>query len=107
MKPSWPFAAVVLFSLVSLVLSIRDRESFVIFEVLAKLVTASAMYLSFRSFKWDVVKGLMGSVLFALMYQEAHLVLNVLWAEERTLIHIWWRASTAASIWRLPEWRFS
>ena len=75
-------AAVVVTGLVSLVLCLRQRDSFLLFEVLTKLVTASAMFLAFKFFKWDVAKGLMGGVLFCLMYQEAHLVLSVLWAEE-------------------------
>ena len=75
-------AAVVVTGLVSLVLCLRQRDSFLVFEVLTKLVTASAMFLAFKFFKWDVAKGLMGGVLFCLMYQEAHLVLSVLWAEE-------------------------
>ena len=75
-------SAVVVTGLVSLVLCLRQRDSFLVFEVLTKLVTASAMFLAFKFFKWDVAKGLMGGVLFCLMYQEAHLVLSVLWAEE-------------------------
>lgn len=75
-------ATVVITGLVSLVLCVRERNSFLVFEVLTKLVTATAMFLAFKFFKWDVAKGLMGGVLFCLMYQEAHLVLSVLWAEE-------------------------
>ena len=73
---------VVATGLVSLYFSVRAGESFGVFEVLTKLVTASAMYLAFKFFKWDVAKGLMGGVLFCLMYQEAHLVLAVLWGEQ-------------------------
>ncbi len=68
--------------LVSLVLCIRARDAFAVFETLTKLVTAVAMYLAFRSFKWDVAKGLMGGVLFCLLYQEAHLVMAQLWSEQ-------------------------
>ena len=75
-------AVVVVTSLISLFFSLRDQNSFAVFEVLTKLVTSSAMFLAFKFFKWDVAKGLMGSVLFSLMYQEAHLVLNTLWVEE-------------------------
>ena len=74
-------AVVVITSLISLFFSIREKDSFVFFEVLTKLVTASAMFLAFKFFKWDVAKGLMGGVLFCLMYQEAHFVLNGLWGE--------------------------
>ena len=75
-------AAVVITGLASLFLCIREGDSFLVFEELTKLVTAAAMYLAFKYFKWDVAKGLMGGVLFCLMYQEAHFVLNVLWGEE-------------------------
>ena len=75
-------AAVVITSIVSLVFCIREGNSFTFFEVLAKLATASSMFLAFKFFKWDVAKGLMGGVLFCLMYQEAHLTLDVLWSEQ-------------------------
>ena len=75
-------AVVVVTGLVSLFFCVKDGDSFIVFEVVTKLVTATAMYLAFKFFKWDVAKGLMGGVLFCLMYQEAHLVLNVLWAEQ-------------------------
>ena len=73
---------VVAAGLVSVGLSIRERDSFSVFQGLVKLVTAAAMYLAFRFFKWDVAKGLMGGVLFCLMYQEAHLVMDRLWGEQ-------------------------
>ena len=75
-------AAVVITGLISLFFSVREGDSFIVFEVATKLVTASAMYLAFKFFKWDVAKGLMGGVLFCLMYQEAHLVLSTLWGEQ-------------------------
>ena len=67
--------------LVSLYFCLREGETFELFELLTKLVTAAAMYQAFRFYKWDVVKGLMGGVLFCLMYQEAYLVLARLWGE--------------------------
>lgn len=75
-------AVVVVTGLISLFFCVKDGDSFIVFEVVTKLATATAMYLAFKFFKWDVAKGLMGGVLFCLMYQEAHLVLNVLWAEQ-------------------------
>ena len=57
-------------------------DSFSNFEILVKLVTTVAMYFAFRNFNWDVAKGLMGGVLFCLMYQEAYLVLARLWGEK-------------------------
>lgn len=68
--------------LVSLYFSIREGEAFEVFELATKLATAVAMYQAFRFFKWDVAKGLMGGVLFCLMYQEAYLVIAKLWSEQ-------------------------
>ena len=64
---------------VSLVFCFIEQDAFEIFALLAKLVTAVTMFLAFRSFKWDAAKGLMGGVLFCLMYQDAHLALAKLW----------------------------
>ena len=66
----------------SLVFCLREQDAFEIFALLIKLVTAVTMFLAFRSFKWDAAKGLMGGVLFALMYQDAHLTLARLWSEQ-------------------------
>ena len=66
--------------IVSLVLCFREQDAFETFALLVKLVTAVTMYLAFRSFKWDAAKGLMGGVLFCLMYQDAHLALAMLWS---------------------------
>ncbi len=68
--------------LVSLVFSVKEQDSFETFSSLVKLVTASTMFLAFRSFKWDAAKGLMGGVLFCLLYQDAHLALGRLWVEQ-------------------------
>lgn len=68
--------------LVSLYFSVREGEAFEVFELVTKLITAAAMYRAFRFFKWDVAKGLMGGVLFCLMYQEAYLVIAKLWGEQ-------------------------
>ena len=75
-------AVVVVTGLIILYLTVRGRDLFGIFESVTKLVTAFAMFLAFKFFKWDVAKGLMGGVLFCLMYQEAHLALAVLWGEQ-------------------------
>ena len=68
--------------LASLVFCVMENDSFETFALLIKLVTAVTMFLAFRSFKWDAAKGLLGGVLFCLMYQDAHLVLDELWAEQ-------------------------
>ncbi len=67
---------------VSLIFCFMEQDSFETFALLVKLVTATAMFFTFRSFKWDAVKGLLGGVLFCLMYQDAHLVFARLWAEQ-------------------------
>ena len=67
---------------VSLVFCFMEQDAFEIFALLVKLVTAVTMFLAFRSFKWDAAKGLMGGVLFCLMYQDAHLALARLWSEQ-------------------------
>ncbi len=69
-------------SIASIVLIRLTGGSFEMFGVVLKLVTAVTMYLAFRNYSWDVAKGLMGGVLFCLMYQEAYLVLGRLWGEE-------------------------
>ena len=66
----------------SLVFCLREQDAFDIFALLIKLATAVTMFLAFRSFKWDAAKGLMGGVLFCLMYQDAHLALAMLWSEQ-------------------------
>ncbi len=73
---------VVVTSLLSIVISIREMDAFAAFEILIRLAAAVAMFLAYRYYKWDVAKGLMGGVLFCLMYQEAYLVLARLWSEQ-------------------------
>ena len=51
-------AAMLLTGLVSLYFQIREGDSFFVFEGVTKLVTATAMFLAFKYFKWDVAKGL-------------------------------------------------
>ena len=68
--------------IVSLVFCFMEQDAFEIFALLIKLVTAVTMFFAFRSFKWDAAKGLMGGVLFCLMYQDAHLALGMLWSEQ-------------------------
>lgn len=73
---------VIVTSLISVFFIKVESDFFTTFELLVKLLTTVAMYLAFKSYNWDVAKGLMGGVLFCLMYQEAYLVLDNLWAEE-------------------------
>lgn len=67
---------------VSFALSFQEQDAFEKFTLLVKMVTAINMFLAFRSFKWDAAKGLMGGVLFCLMYQDAYLALAELWSEQ-------------------------
>lgn len=73
---------VVITSIISFIIVYMSGDSFTIFDIVVKLVTSIAMYLAFRHYNWDVTKGLLGGVLFCLMYQEAYLVLVRLWGEE-------------------------
>ena len=73
---------VIVVSLVLFIITCITGEMLARFEIPVKLITTVAMYLAFRHYNWDVAKGLMGGVLFCLMYQEAYLVLGRLWGEE-------------------------
>ena len=57
-----------------------DMDPFEIFGSLVKISSAVVIYFAFKSYKWDVVKGLLGGVLFSLLYHEAYLVLGKLWS---------------------------
>ncbi len=67
---------------ISLVFFRKEMDPFEIFGLLVKLLTSVEIFFAYRSYKWDVVKGLMGGVLFGLMYHEAYLVLAKLWTEQ-------------------------
>ena len=75
-------ALVVVISIINLVLLPASGNAFTNFEILIKLLTTVAMYYAYRNFSWDVAKGLMGGVLFCILYQEAYLVLGQLWSAE-------------------------
>ena len=68
--------------LISLIFFRAQMDAFEIFGLLVKLTASVTIYFSFRSFKWDAAKCLLGSVLFSLMYQEAYLVLGKLWSQD-------------------------
>ncbi|MBP3204412.1 MAG: hypothetical protein J6M66_03195 [Lachnospiraceae bacterium] len=74
--------------LVSLFFCFMEQDAFEIFALVIKLVTATAMFQAFRAFKWDVAKGLLGGVLFCLMYQEAHLAIDRLWKVENFDVYL-------------------
>lgn len=69
-------------SVATMVLFRGSMKYFMLFELITKLVTTVTMFLAFKFYKWDVAKGLMGGVLFCLMYQEGYLVLGRLWGEQ-------------------------
>ena len=68
--------------LITLIFFRGEMDAFEIFGLLVKLAAAVDIYFTFRSFKWDVVKGLLGGVLFSLMYLEAYLVFAKLWSRD-------------------------
>ena len=72
-------AIMVCAGLASLYFCLMEKDSFQMFAVFIKIITAIAMFKAFLSYKWDAAKGLMGGVLFCLMYQDAHLALDRLW----------------------------
>ena len=69
-------------SFFALILSWRMKDGFTLFIVIAKVITIFAMYYAYRHYRWDVAKGLMGGILFCLMFQEGNLVLERLWGQE-------------------------
>ncbi|WP_029320168.1 hypothetical protein [Butyrivibrio sp. AE3004] len=72
----------VITSIITAILIRSQDDKFAMFEVMLKLVTIVCMYLAYKKYSWDVAKGMMGGVLFCLMYQEAYMVLGQLWGEE-------------------------
>lgn len=51
------------------------------FDRTVKIIIALFTLWTFTKYHWDAMKGLMGSLLFALLYQECFLVLGKLWGE--------------------------
>lgn len=58
-----------------------DVELLLVFERIVKVVITLLTLWAFSKFHWDVMQGLMGALLFALLYQEGFLVLGELWGE--------------------------
>lgn len=67
-------------SLVLLIVS-DGLELLPAFEMLVKIVITLFTLWAFSRFHWDMMQGLMGGLLFALLYQESFLVLGRLWGE--------------------------
>ncbi|MDO4187666.1 MAG: hypothetical protein Q4D29_01630 [Lachnospiraceae bacterium] len=51
------------------------------FEKIVKIVITLFTLRAFSNFHWDFMQGMMGALLFALLYQEGFLVLGKLWGE--------------------------
>lgn len=71
----------VIFGMISFTLLFVYNELTLInaFERLVKLLLTILTLWSFSKVRWDITKGIMGSLLFALLYQEGYLVLGKLW----------------------------
>ena len=69
-----------LISLVLLIIS-NGIELLPTFEMLVKIVITLFTLWAFSKFQWNVMQGLMGGLLLALLYQESFLVLGKLWGE--------------------------
>lgn len=52
-----------------------------LFERSVKLIVTLLALWSFFRYRWDMMKGLLGGLLFSILYQEADLVLGRLWGE--------------------------
>lgn len=52
-----------------------------VFEKIVKITVTLLTLWAFSKFHWDVMQGMMGALLFALLYQESFLVLGKLWGE--------------------------
>lgn len=59
----------------------ENIEPLFLFEEIIKIVITLLTIWSFSKFRWNVMQGMMGALLFALLYQESFLVLGKLWGE--------------------------
>lgn len=67
-------------SLIMLLIS-DELELMITFEMIVKILITLLTLWAFSKFHWNVMQGLMGALLFALLYQEGFLVLEKLWGE--------------------------
>lgn len=79
---------VVAVSLLSARLYLAESVYFGVFVACIKLITAIAVVTTFKSYRWDVSKGLVGGALFCLMYQEGYFVLVELLAEQNFDVYL-------------------
>lgn len=59
----------------------QDAQLLVIFEKIVKIMITILTFAAFTKYHWDAMQGMIGGLLFALLYQEAFLVLGKLWGE--------------------------
>lgn len=73
----------IIFGIISLGLTFYSDSTQVllIFEKLIKIVITILTIRAFSKYHWDAMKGMIGGLLFALLYQESFLVLGKLWGE--------------------------
>ena len=59
----------------------QNLELIVFFEKIVKIAVTVFTLWAFSNFHWDFMQGMMGALLFSLLYQESFLVLGQLWGE--------------------------
>lgn len=69
-----------LISLVTTFLS-HNVELLFVFEISVKIIITLFTLWSFSKFHWNFMQGMMGALLFALLYQESFVVLGKLWGQ--------------------------
>ena len=68
--------------LIALIFFRSEMDLFEIFGLVVKLVTSIDLFFAFKFYKWDVAEGLLGGILFSLLYNEGYLVLGKLWTQD-------------------------
>jgi len=79
MKAAAIFSVICGIASVVLTVCFHEMTMVVLFERIVKLLITLLSLWSFSRYHWDVMKGMMGGLLFSLLYQEAYLVLGELW----------------------------
>ena len=70
----------IILSLAVLVFS-KETAPLTVFEKIVKLMLVISLYFAFTHYQWDMMRGIMGGILFSLMYAEGFLVLGTLWKD--------------------------
>ena len=75
-------AVTVLGGTISLIIlfMVKDITLLFLFEGIIKIGITLALYWAFSHYQWDFMRGMMGGLLFALMYEEGFNVLGNLWS---------------------------